>query len=67
MHRDYIHLTERTRVMDTPYGHVINENLSLIQHIIDPKLSEFSAEDLENGKRLAEYIETTILIDGVIQ
>ena len=66
MKRDYILLIEHTRVMDTPYGQVISENMELIKGITDPELSDFSLEDLENGQRLAEYIETTTLVDGVI-
>ena len=66
MQRDYTLLTEHTRVMDTPYGHVIRENLELISNITDPKLSDFSLEELETGRRLAEYIQTTILVDGAI-
>ena len=66
MKRDYTLLTEHTRVMDTPYGHVISENMELIKGITDPALSDFSLEDLKNGQRLAEYIETTTLVDGVI-
>ena len=63
---NYTLLTEHTRVMDTPYGHVISENMELIKGITDPALSDFSLEDLKNGQRLAEYIETTTLVDGVI-
>lgn len=66
MKRDYTLLTEHTRVMDTPYGHVISENIELIKGITDPELSDFSLEELENGRRLAEYIETTTLVDGTI-
>ena len=66
MKRDYKLLTEHSRVMDTPYGHVISENLELIKGITEPELSNFSLEELENGRRLAEYIETTTLVDGVI-
>ena len=66
MKRDYTLLTEHSRVMDTPYGHVISENLELIKGITEPELSNFSLEELENGRRLAEYIETTTLVDGVI-
>lgn len=66
MQRDYILLTEHTRVMDTPYGHVIRDNLELIRGIIDTELSDFSVEELETGRRLSEYVETTILVDGVI-
>lgn len=66
MQRDYILLTEHTRVMDTPYGHVIRDNLELIRGIIDTESSDFSVEELETGRRLSEYVETTILIDGVM-
>lgn len=66
MKRDYTLLKEHSRVMDTPYGHVISENLELIKGITEPELSNFSLEELENGRRLAEYIETTTLVDGVI-
>lgn len=66
MKRDYTLLKEHSRVMDTPYGHVVSENLELIKGITEPELSNFSLEELENGRRLAEYIETTTLVDGVI-
>lgn len=66
MQRDYTLLTEYTRVMDTPYGHIVRENLELIKSITDPKVSSFSAEELKDGRNFAEYVETTILIDGVI-
>lgn len=66
MQRDYTLLTEHTRVMDTPYGYIVQENIELIKSITDPKLSSFSAEELQDGRRLAEYIETTVLIDGAI-
>lgn len=66
MQRDYTLLTEHTRVMDTPYGHVIRENLELIKNITDPQLSDFSVEELQDGQRLSEYIETTTLVDGAV-
>lgn len=66
MKRDYTLLTQHTRVMDTPYGHVIKENLKLIESILDPELSSFSIQELEQGQRLSEYIETTILVDGAL-
>ena len=66
MQRDYILMTEHTRVMDTPYGYVIRDNLELIKGIVDPAQSDFSAEELETGQRLSEYVETTILVDGVV-
>ena len=64
MERDYRKLAEVSRVMDTPYGHVVHENLSLLESIIGDK-SDFTAEELAEGRRLAEFVDTTILIDGV--
>ncbi|WP_028686733.1 site-specific integrase [Pseudomonas fulva] len=64
MERDYRKLAEVSRVMDTPYGHVVHENLSLLESILGDK-SDFTAEELAEGRRLAEFVDTTILIDGV--
>lgn len=65
MNRDYNRLVEVSRVMDTPYGVVVKENMSLLKKILDPSLSDFSEDELRSAQRLSEYIETTILIDGV--
>ncbi|MNI48685.1 hypothetical protein D3C73_1032610 [compost metagenome] len=51
--------------MDTPYGRVVRENLALLDGILNPALSDFFPEELENAKRLSEFVETTILVDGV--
>ncbi|QJQ22962.1 MULTISPECIES: site-specific integrase [unclassified Pseudomonas] len=64
MERDYRKLAEVSRVMDTPYGHVVHENLSLLESILGDK-SDFTADELAEGRRLAEFVDTTILIDGV--
>lgn len=64
MERDYRKLVEVSRVMDTPYGQVVHENLSLLDNILGDK-SDFTAEELSEGRRLAEFVDTTILIDGV--
>lgn len=64
MERDYRQLAEVTRVMDTPYGHVVHENLALLEGILGDK-SDFTADELAEGRRLAEFADTTILIDGV--
>ncbi|MCK2120187.1 site-specific integrase [Pseudomonas sp. PNPG3] len=64
MERDYRKLAEVSRVMDTPYGHVVHENLSLLESILGDK-SDFTAEELAEGRRFAEFVDTTILIDGV--
>ncbi|GAA5016652.1 hypothetical protein GCM10023206_28590 [Acinetobacter puyangensis] len=66
MQRDYKLLIENSQVMNTPYARVIEENLELIKHIIDPKLSDFSIEELKNAEITAEYIEATFLVDGVL-
>lgn len=64
MERDYRKLADVSRVMDTPYGHVVHESLSLLESILGDK-SDFTAEELAEGRRLAEFVDTTILIDGV--
>lgn len=66
MQRDYKALLENTLIMETPYGHLIQENLELLNQIIDPNQSDFSKLELENAKIASEYIEDTLLIDGVI-
>lgn len=66
MQRDYQHLIEHTQVVNTPYSRVISENMDLIKSIIDPKISDFSKQELEDAQRLSEYVETTSLIDGVV-
>lgn len=65
MYRDYARLVEVSRVMDTPYGFVVKENMSLLEDMLDPETSDFSEEELHNAQRLSDYIDTTILIDGV--
>ena len=64
MRRDYLILTQRNRIMETPYGYVIEENLALLDEVLNPKKSDFSIEDLERAERLAVYEETAI-VDGV--
>jgi hypothetical protein len=65
MYRDYSRLVEVSRVMDTPYGFVVKENMALLKTMLHPETSDFSEEELMEAQRLSEYIETTILIDGV--
>lgn len=65
MERDYLKLAEVSRIMDTPYGRVVRENLTLLNKILSEKTSEFSLEELAEGRRLAEFVDTTILVDGV--
>lgn len=65
MQREYTKLTEVSRIMDTPYGHVVRENLALLKNILTEDISDFSSEELSQGRRLAEFLDTTVLIDGV--
>lgn len=64
MQRDYMQLMTLNRVMDTPYGLVIEENLSLLDEILSLKKSTFSEEELIEGERRSVFVETTIL-DGI--
>jgi hypothetical protein len=64
MQRDYSLLIQRNRILDTPYGFVIEENLSLLDEILSLDKSDFSSEELEEGQRLSTFIETGV-IDGV--
>ncbi|MCH8492647.1 MAG: site-specific integrase [Idiomarina sp.] len=64
MKRDYMILMQRNRIMDTPYGVVIEENLSVLDEILNPEKSDFSEEELEKGERLSMF-EQTAYVDGV--
>lgn len=66
MKRDYTNLINNTHIMDTPYGHIVKENMTLLEGILDPEFSDFSQDELEQGERLSEYIDITTIIDGVI-
>lgn len=65
LYRDYSRLLEVSRVMDTPYGAVVRENMSILKGILDPKISDFSEEELSEAKRRSDYISSTVLVDGV--
>ena len=64
MKRDYMLLMQRNRIMDTPHGYVIEENLCLLDEILNPKKSDFDAEVLFRAEKLAQFEETAV-IDGV--
>ena len=67
MRRDYLQTLETSRVVDTPYGSIILENLSLLEEILDPNFSDFTAVELEEAERLSEYIETNVIVEGAFQ
>lgn len=62
MRRDYLIKIQNSRVLDTPFGHVIKSNLTLLNSILDPTMSEFGLEELDDAERLSLYVETTELI-----
>lgn len=64
MERDYLSLKDVSRIMDTPYGRVVRENLALLDGILHSK-SDFTPEELAEGRRLSEFVDTTVLVDGV--
>ncbi|WP_231138386.1 MULTISPECIES: hypothetical protein [Pseudomonas] len=65
LYRDYSRLVEVSRVMDTPYGGVVRENMGILKTILNPETSDFSADELSEAKRLSDYISSTVLVDGV--
>ena len=62
MRRDYLIKIQNSRVIDTPFGHVIKSNLVLLNSILEPSMSEFGLEELDDAERLSLYVETTELI-----
>ncbi|WP_283710922.1 site-specific integrase [Pseudoalteromonas prydzensis] len=62
MKRDYLVKIQNSRILDTPFGHVIKSNLKLLNTILDPEISEFSFSELDDAEGLSLYIETTELI-----
>lgn len=64
MERDYLKLMEVSRIMDTPYGRVVRENLALLDGILNSN-SDFTPKELAEGRRLSEFVDTTVLVDGV--
>lgn len=65
LYRDYSRLVEVSRVMDTPYGSVVLENMNILKGVLSPGSSDFSADELSEAKRLSDYISSTVLVDGV--
>lgn len=62
MKRDYLTKIQNSRILDTPFGHVIKSNLALLNPILDTQYSEFSSQELGEAEKLSLYIETTELV-----
>ena len=65
MQWDYISIMSTSNVAETPYGAVIRENLEVLDSILTPSDHGFTAEQLDEARRLAEHIITSPLIETV--
>ena len=65
MQWDYISIMSTSNVAETPYGTVIRENLEVLNSILTPSEQGFTAEQLEEARRLAEHIVTNPMIEAV--
>lgn len=65
MRRDYQAMMETSSVSQTPYGHIIRENLETLDSILTPSSQGFDVEQLEYAERLSEHILTSTLVEGM--
>lgn len=61
MRRDYLLLLQNSKILHTPYGVVISENLSLLEEILTPCSDGFSKEELDIGEQRSLFVETNII------
>jgi hypothetical protein len=65
MQREYRSLIATSTVAETPYGTIIRENLETLDSILTLSPQGFSAEQLEEARRLSEHIITSSMIESV--
>jgi integrase len=65
MQRDYKHLLAVSRVMDTPYGEVVKENLDILDSILSVDSSAFSQDELSWAERISLNVETSVIVEGM--
>ncbi|EXF95369.1 hypothetical protein HK44_026580 [Pseudomonas fluorescens HK44] len=65
MQWDYLSIISTSTVAETPYGAVIRENLKVLNSILAPSDQGFTAEQLDEARRLAEHIITNPMIEAV--
>lgn len=62
MRRDYMLQMQNSRVIETPYSVVVEENLALLDEILSANNEQgFSKEDLDRAERLSMFVETNII------
>lgn len=65
MQWDYLSTISTSNVAETPYGAVIRENLKVLDSILTPSDQGFTAEQLDEARRLAEHIIFNPMIETV--
>lgn len=65
MRRDYRAMMETSTIAQTPYGHIIRENLETLDSILTPSAQGFDDIQLEQAERLSEHILTSTMVEGM--
>lgn len=62
MQRDFLQMLTNNSIKNTPYSHVVEENLSVLNSILDDDTSEFNKSELEFAKKTSIYINVSELL-----